>query len=369
MSVVAPTPTMPTRPAPVRAVPSRARLPRPSRSQLALTATLVGVFGLLAVTAPAAIGADWAQVGQALRSVDLRWWPFLTVVWAAGLWAYGIVMTASLPGLSTRRALSLNLGGSAIANSVPLGGAVSLALTTAMARSWGFRPSAVTTFLTLTNIWNVLSRLFFGIAGGLWFLTAGPGAMNGLTGVAITAVAIVVLTVIGAFLTRTAAVTRIGHLAGLLESAVQTRFRPTASRRREGELTAALLTLRHQTANLLRTSWLRLSLGMTGYFVLLAVLLDLCLRGLGSTPPLMLVLAAVGIERLVTALPITPGGAGAAELSLIACLTAGGVNGVNALAAALIFRFFTFFAEIPVGAAVALGWHLRRTRAPRIESI
>jgi uncharacterized membrane protein YbhN (UPF0104 family) len=35
---------------------------------------------------------------------------------------------------------------------------------------------------------------------------------------------------------------------------------------------------------------------------------------------------------------------------------------VHALAAALLYRFFTFIAEFPAGAAVALGWHLHRSR-------
>ena len=371
MAAIAPSRSAPPRSVPVRSAPravSRS-LPRPTWSQLALTVTLAGVFVLLTFAAPTAIGADWDEVGRALRSVDLRWWPLLTLVWAAGLWAYGVVMTASMPGLSARRALSLNLGGSAVANSLPLGGAVSLGLTTAMARSWGFTARSVSTFLTLTNIWNVLSRLVFGVAAGLWFLTAGPGAMKGLTGLAVTAGVIVTISAVGALLLRTRAVVRIGAVATLLHEAFRSRFRPSARRRGEGELARALLSLRRQTGGLLRASWLQLTLGMTGYFVLLAALLALCLRSLGTTPSLMLVLAAVGIERLVTALPITPGGAGAAELSLVACLTAGGVSGVHALAAALLFRFFTYFAEIPVGAAVALGWHLQRTRVSRIEPI
>jgi uncharacterized protein (TIRG00374 family) len=124
----------------------------------------------------------------------------------------------------------------------------------------------------------------------------------------------------------------------------------------------ALLDVRLRLLSLMRTSWLRLTAGMLGYIVLLALLLGLCLRALGVTGSIWLMLAVVGIERLVTALPITPGGAGAAELSLVACLTAAGIPGVDALAATLLYRFFTFIAEFPAGAAVALGWRLHQSR-------
>jgi uncharacterized protein (TIRG00374 family) len=137
--------------------------------------------------------------------------------------------------------------------------------------------------------------------------------------------------------------------------------------------------LRFQLLTLLRASWGRLTLGMIGYILLLALLLDLSLRGLGAPQSAMLMIAVVGIERLVTALPITPGGAGAAELSIVACLTAAGVSGVTALAAALLYRFYTFIAEFPVGAAVVLGWRISQSRRkartdvadgiPRIEQI
>jgi uncharacterized protein (TIRG00374 family) len=146
-----------------------------------------------------------------------------------------------------------------------------------------------------------------------------------------------------------------------LESLLRHRFRWAARPRAHQALTQGLMALRRQVAVTMRASWLRLTIGMAGYLMLLAVLLDLCLRGLGAPQAVMLIVATVGVERLVTALPVTPGGAGAAELSLVACLSAGGVPGAQALAAALLYRIFTFFAEIPVGATIALAWHLRNT--------
>jgi uncharacterized protein (TIRG00374 family) len=342
-----------------------------------MAAVLAGCLGLI-LAAPVVIGTSWAAVARTLQTVTPAWWPFLTVVWFAGLSAHATVLKATLPGLSIRRGLSLNLAGSAVGNSLPLGGAVSIGLTTAMTRSWGFSAPTVTAFLTLTSVWNTLSRLLFGCLALTWMLAAGPGIGIGLPAFVVAAVLVVaVVAAVSALVASDSVLASIGRVATTVETAFRSRFRAVTRRvRTEHEVAAILLGLRAQLAVTLRRAWPRLVLGMAGYFVLLSVLLDLCLRGLGAAPSILLVAATVGIERMVTALPITPGGAGAAELTLVAGLTAGGLAPADALAAALLYRFFTFFAEIPVGATVALGWHLggrRRTgpgarvRVPRIE--
>ena len=317
-----------------------------------LVAVIPAVGAGVIYLAPRSVGTTWTQVAAALASVDPRWWPALAVVWLAGLRAYAVVMSASLPGLTGGRAIGLNLAGSAVANTVPLGGAASLGLTTAMMRSWGFRPMAVTSFLLLTNLCNVASRLLLGlIATGL---------------------------VLGIVVSNDRALTRAGRAGGAIARLLPARSR--AERSRQPELDPppdpqpgrpperdpgqVLLALRGRIGTTMRTAWAPLTLGSCGSLLLLAVLLELCLRGLGVTASVPLVIAAVGIERLATALPITPGGAGTAELALVACLSASGVPPADALAATILYRFFTFFLEIPLGAAIGLAWYLRRHRRP-----
>jgi len=344
-----------------------------------LTAALLVFAGLLVYWAPAVTGTGWGEVGHTLQKVGAPWLVGLAVVWIAGLWSYAVVMTASLPGLSTRQALSLNLAGSAVANTLPLGGAISLGLVTAMSRSWGFSRSSITTFLMLTNLWNVLIRVVFGALSVAWFLTLGPGLVTGPAALVIAGLAVALIVAVGLVLMSDAALAWIGRSSAALVSAARSTFGRTEAVGPGRSYTDALLALRFQLLTLLRASWRRLTLGMIGYILLLALLLDLSLRGLGAPQSAMLMIAVVGIERLVTALPITPGGAGAAELSIVACLTAAGVSGVTALAAALLYRFYTFIAEFPVGAAVALGWRISQSRQkartaavdgiPRIEQI
>ena len=99
----------------------------------------------------------------------------LAAVWALGLWVHSFVLTASLPGLGHRRALTLNLTGSAVANVVPLGGAFGVALNWAMVRSWRFRPLAFTRFTLVSNIWDVLAKLLLPVVALLALLAGRLG--------------------------------------------------------------------------------------------------------------------------------------------------------------------------------------------------
>jgi uncharacterized protein (TIRG00374 family) len=332
------------------------------QAHLAVTACLLVSFAGLVLLAPRAVATSWTEVGRTLGTVGPLWWGPLAVVWLAGLWSHAAGVTACLPGLRTRQAMSLNLAGSAVANVLPLGGAVSFALTSAMTRSWGFTPSAITSFLLLTNLWNVLARLLVGCLATAWFLSTGIRGGLGMPLLIVSAALALAMLAVSAVLTSDKVLKLTATTATRLGERLRNRLQRATRPHADQALVQALMTLHRQVAVTVCTSWHRLTLGMSGYILLLALLLDLCLRGLGSPQSAMLIVATVGIERLVTALPLTPGGAGAAELSLVACLSAGGVSGALALAAALLYRIFTFFAEIPVGATVALAWHLRKIR-------
>lgn len=340
-------------------------------------ATVLSAAAALLVLVPRHAGTSWAQVAGLARDVRPAWVAALILVWLAGLTAHSLVLTSSLPGLSTRRALGLNLAGSAVANAVPLGGALSVGLTTSMARSWGFGATRLATFLTVSTVWNVLGRLLAGAAALTWVLRHLPtGAATVGAGVAVGICTALVLTAVTALVSGRLAA-RTGAALGAVAAAARSvagapgagRWTVTGDRRRTattGTTAAtaamALLRTRREVLRLVRSSWRRLSLGMLGYLLLLVVLLVLCLRAFGDSSSLGLAAAAVGVERLVTAVPVTPGGAGVGEVALIGCLTAGGVDPLVAVSAALTYRAFTFFVEIPVGLVVAGTWGLTSRR-------
>jgi uncharacterized membrane protein YbhN (UPF0104 family) len=63
--------------------------------------------------------------------------------------------------------------------------------------------------------------------------------------------------------------------------------------------------------------------------------------------------------RLLTALPITPGGLGVVELGYIGGLVAAGGNEPQVVAAVLLFRVLTYGVQIPIGGFTYLVWRGR----------
>ena len=99
---------------------------------------------------------------------------------------------------------------------------------------------------------------------------------------------------------------------------------------------------------------------MASYLTLWLVLLA-CLRATGVSQaqvPWQTSLAAFAFIRLLTALPITPGGVGITELGLVGILTAGAGHSasVQVTAAVLLYRAVTYLPPIPLGALACLIW-------------
>jgi putative heme transporter len=86
-----------------------------------------------------------------------------------------------------------------------------------------------------------------------------------------------------------------------------------------------------------------------------------CVRGLGlsqSQVPWQTSLAAFAFVRLLTVLPITPGGAGITELGLVGILAGSASHGSAAqiTAAVLLYRAVTYLVPIPAGAVACAAW-------------
>ncbi|MDX6373433.1 MAG: hypothetical protein QOD98_2421, partial [Nocardioidaceae bacterium] len=92
---------------------------------------------LILAILPRAVDVSWHAMLPALGSV--RWPAALALagVWFLGLFVHSFVLTAAAPSLTHRRALTLNLTGSAVSNVVPLGGAAGVELNRRMMRTWG----------------------------------------------------------------------------------------------------------------------------------------------------------------------------------------------------------------------------------------
>lgn len=327
-----------------------------SAASLAVAAALLG-FAL-----PAVVGADWSQIGATLLAVKVPAMLAMLALWAAALWAYTFVLTASLPGLTRGRALTINVAGSAVSNMLPFGGAAGVAVTFAMARSWGHGPRAVAVSTLVTGIWNVLSRLLLPAVGLLALLASGrvPDAALALTAGVSAALLLAIVAGTVAALAWPPAAARAGAVVELVA-----RLLPAPRRPGPGRAAAALQRARGEIVEVLQHSYAQLSAGMVGYLALQALLFAVCLHATGATVGLPAVIAAFAVSRALTLVLVTPNGVGVSETGTAVVLVALGAAPSAAAGSVLLFAVLTHLLEIPAGGVAWTAWVLGIRRRKR----
>lgn len=316
---------------------------------------VVVVVGTFTVVLPRF--ADYGRVVDTLSSVSAGWALALVAAAVLNIATYAPNWLAALPGLSYWRALRVTLAGTAIANLAPFGGAVSLGVQYAMFRSWGFERRESSRAMVVTGVWNNLVNLALPLAG-LIVLNL-QGGRNAALQVAAQIGAVVFVVVLGAFLAVLAGdpgAQRVGDLGDRIRNAVRRlRGRPPA-----GGLGDTLCRFRADSAELLRSRWLSLTLttllGVMTVFVALAV----AVRAVGipgSQVTMVEAFAAwAGTRLLSTAIPVTPGGLGIVDVGLTTALTGFGGSTDAVVAAVLLYRVVTWLPPVVLGAFAGFGW-------------
>ncbi|MDH3680641.1 MAG: lysylphosphatidylglycerol synthase domain-containing protein [Acidimicrobiia bacterium] len=340
------------------------------RALLRIAVTVIIVVGIFVGVLPriASYSDVWATIA------DMTWLEVTSLLVIAG-WnvvTYWFVMIAALPGLRFGQAAVVNQASTAISNTLPAGGAVGVGVTYAMYSSWDFTPGAIARSVVVSGVWNNFMKLGFPVA------TLGLLAIEGDVSVALVLAALfgvavlVASVVVFALLLRSDALARaIGDRAQRLVSRVRRWFgrAPVTS---WGESASRFRT---DTIDLVGDRWRFLTVSSFVSHLSLAIVLLTALRHVGidqDTVSWIAVLASFAFVRLISALPITPGGVGVVELGYVAALTIGldELHRASVVAAVLVFRFLTYFLPIPVGLVAYLYWRANseRRRALGIDS-
>lgn len=318
---------------------------------------------LLAVAIPSLSGVAWSDVSAIVTSLPARAMFALAGLWLLGLLAHTIALTAALPGLTHRRALTLSLTGSAVSNVLPLGGAAGVALNYKMVRTWGFDRPQFAAYTVVTNLWDVLAKMLLPVLTVPLLLLTGtalPGrvlapGIGAVVGLALFTILLV------ASISSAQAAARVGAAADFGLNAILRRF---GSRRRVA-LKCLLVDTQHSCRRVIASGWARLSLGMVLYTGLLYILLSSCLHLAGAGVGPGAIVAGFTVERLLTLATITPGGAGVVEVGLSGVLLLLGGDPAGVVAGVLLYRLLTFGFEIPVGGTGLAAWlWLHRRNGP-----
>lgn len=301
----------------------------------------------------------WSHVWEVLTRVPASTALLLLGGVVVGLYCYTFTLTASMHGLRHWQALIVNVAGSAVGNLLPGGGAVGLAATYTICRSWGFSRREISTSAIVTGVWNVLARIALPLLAivGLYAgtdpdvpRTLGDAALAGaLTGTLLFGAFVAVLVSERAAIAIGQGIDRVG---GRLWH------------RRSMSVRDLVVDLRARISDIVRTGWISMTLGLVGFFGVYYAIFLVCMHVTGVHLFYGQLFAAYAIGRLATAVGVTPGGLGITESVTAAALVAWGAQPDAAVAGAVLFSAYTHFMEIPLGALGWAAWTLSPKKEP-----
>jgi uncharacterized membrane protein YbhN (UPF0104 family) len=316
-------------------------------------ALIAAVFGL-ALPRVASYGAVWA-------SIDAMTWPYTLLVGVAAvasMMAYWIMIRAVLPRIGLRQAAAVSLGANAVAGTLPAGGAVAVGVSWAMLSSWGLSTADYVLYTLVTGIWNLFTLMGLPALAVLVMATASRPDATMITGAAVGLA--LLATMAGGFgllLHSEVLALRAGRVLqyGLTIAARLARRAPPVIS------AGSLPAFRGRASVLLAARGWRITAATVASHLMLWLVLLACLRAVSLSQarlPWQTSLAAFSVIRLLTAVPITPGGLGITELGLIGILagSAGDKASAQVTAAVLMYRAVTYLPAIPLGAVACLTW-------------
>ncbi|MCI9888236.1 flippase-like domain-containing protein [Micrococcales bacterium 31B] len=321
---------------------------------LALT---VGCVGWLI---PYVAQTTWHGIFYRLGQVPSWTLPLFVTVMLCGLIMNAICLGASVPGLTRSRAIRVDLAGSAIANAIPLGGAVAVGMTYGMLRSFGFSRAAIGNSVLTTSVVNFSTKLMLPIlAFGVVTVAHVPVHQQFKQFVAIGSAAAVVL--LGLFAGIVAS-RRVAHGVGMVVGSLVNGVRRVLRKAPADSIEERIQEFRLNLVHLISNSWGRMYYGSFGMLFVQSVLFWMVCTTLHINLTWPATFAAFAIGRLAASVPITPAGAGVTESAVIATLVSMGAMHTNAAAAAVLYSLVAVLMEIPFGAICIGEWLLRRGR-------
>lgn len=324
---------------------------------------LAAVGALIAYGLPTLLDTSWDAIGAQLSRVRPGTAVVMGLLLLGGLFCYTWVVMGSLPGVGHLKALRINASAATIANLVPLGAALGVAVSWMMLRSWGFSKSAVSSSFLVTAVWNVLARVLLPVVGCL-VVVAGPidaprVVVSGAYLAGAIGTAVVVVCAVMIFSDR---------VAGVVSRVLRAVLSPFSRAVREGRGIDHVVTdQRARVEAVVRSGWWRMTLGMVGQFVLLFGLYWVAARVVGMDLPVAELICAYTFRQFLTVMAVTPGGLGVTEVGTAGILVLFGADGGAASATALLYAIYAHLVVVPFGLAAIATWWVRTGRLASAE--
>ena len=330
-----------------------------------------GLLAAAVVVAAFAFGlpkiADFSEVWKELKAMSYLELGSILLLAVWNIATYWFVVLASLPDANIWQVMKVVSASTAVSNSMPGGGAIGVGVTYGMYSNYGFKKADVSLSILVTGLWNNFVKLGMPVIA-LALLAISGDATGALLLASLIGIGMLIAAI--ALFAMTLKSERAARAVGRGLARVVSKLRRLFRKEPVAGWDDGFARFRSDAIGLLRTRWLWLTLATLVSHLSLYVVLLVSLRHVGvseSEVTWIETLAAFSFIRLITALPVTPGGVGVVELGATAALVAAGGDRAGVVAAVLVYRALTYLLPIPLGLMMYLRWqqHSGRRRAQR----
>jgi uncharacterized membrane protein YbhN (UPF0104 family) len=307
--------------------------------------------------------ASYGSVAKQLAAVSAPWAAGLAAAAAVDVLTSAFPWRALLPQLSWLGAVGFTQASTALTLVLPGGAPLGMALSFGLLRRLRVAAGAAGFAVALTGIWSQVMIFLYPLAGAVLVLGSGDLSTSSLTIAGASGAAAAVLVVLAAATLRSRSTAqRLGDAAARVAARVSRVFKRPAPAW-SGE---ALVRVREERLADLRRRWPVLTAATLGNQLSAYLIFELSLRAVGvpvaSLSPSESFLAwAIG--RVISSLPLTPGGVGFVELGMIGTLVGFGAPHAHVVAAVLLYRALVIVPTLVVGAVALLAFRIRPSAA------
>jgi putative heme transporter len=293
--------------------------------------------------------ASYGSVAHQLGTIS---WPWIVALAAASLLdiaTTALPWQAVLPRLSFVAALAFTQASTALTTVLPGGAPLGMALSFGFLRTLGVDRGAAAFAVAVTGIWSQVMILVYPLVGAILVFATGElsSSTAAIAGVSAVCGAVIVGLAVAAL--RSASAARwLGDFAARVGAWVAQLFHrspPVWG----GE---SLVRLREERLVLLRRRWPRLTAATLGNQLTAYLVFELSLRAVGisfADLPASEAFLAWAIGRVISSLPLTPGGIGVVELGMIGTLVGFGAPHAHVVAAVLLYRVVIVLPTLVIG--------------------
>ena len=293
--------------------------------------------------------ASYGDVAHRLGTVSTPWIAALVAGSLLDIATTALPWQAVLPQLSFFAALAFTQASTALTTVLPGGAPLGMALSFGFLRSMRIGRGAAGFAVAVTGIWSQVMILVYPLIGALLVFATGELSPSTAVIAGISAACGVVIVGLAVAALRSEGASRwLGDAAARAGTWVAGVFHRTPP----GWSGEALVKLRAERLVLLRRRWPRLTAATLANQLTAFVVFELSLQAVGISVadlPLSEAFLAWAIGRVITSLPLTPGGIGVVELGMIGTLVGFGASNAHVVAAVLLYRGVIVIPTLVIG--------------------